>query len=526
MGTGIAHRGIAVLLLGAGVNPVQAGDCGSVALSDEALGELVAMPAPRKAARLVLRDAVAASFGQLPGDARGQLLEVLEARLQIAFDAPTVATPRASLQEAARPVCALAAQMAALVPVPDSVVPATFRLSDTPKTAAKPSEDVKTVLEQLAKDAAEAEAKVQTEDGSYRSGLQQLIDVHSGLTDMRYRRARTGIDLEAECLTRTPGAACDVIKKTVIAWCDDLGLVNTARCSDRLFEEIARRHARIDDALSRARALSVDAEQTVKIASIHERFHNQAAEASGVQAGRTASYGLFAGPSFVLEDDGSWKGGSEVLFRQQTEIFDRDSRLCGGVINWCRGFFEASFTTPEAYPREVASSETIGVDPLKGKGRLRISTGLISHWNEWIGYEAGIGLSSPLDDKAKVARVEPRVHLGLHFQTLHGDGMLGQVGIGFAHDRAREFLLGVDNPQTPDVDERTRDTDFNRFYLDATALFPDLKLGEWRLAARLTGDWPVDGNSEAEIRTSILFYYPFSSWLQSYQPKVKTPATP
>lgn len=145
------------------------------------------------------------------------------------------------------------------------------------------------------------------------------------------------------------------------------------------------------------------------------------------------------------------------------------------------------------------------------------------HLSDWAGFQVGGGFASPIDDGVDVARAEFRGRLGVHLQTLHNDGMLGQLGFGYAHDRSRSFLRGTDNPETPDVDERQRDTAFDRFYVDATALFPRLDVGGWRLAARLSGDWPIDGNDEADLRMSVLFYYPFNDWLETFRPKLKQP---
>jgi hypothetical protein len=80
------------------------------------------------------------------------------------------------------------------------------------------------------------------------------------------------------------------------------------------------------------------------------------------------------------------------------------------------------------------------------------------------------------------------------------------------------YLRGIDNPDTPEVEQPVPEESFDRFYLDATALFPKIELGGWRLAARLSGDWPIDGNEQADVRMSVLFYYPFNRWLETFKP--------
>lgn len=318
---------------------------------------------------------------------------------------------------------------------------------------------------------------------------------------------------------------CVAILEEVNQACPDLPESNSTRCSERLFQETSRRFAAIKEAHKRAEGISADAPQTRELARLVANATPLFNRAAHVEANRVASYGLYAGPSFQLQDDGGWSGGSEILFRQQTEIFQPGRMQCPNVfLSWCRGYFEASFTTPDEYPTSVESEDDVPLDVFDSKGRLRVEGGLIAHVNDWVGFELGGGLGSPLGSNNGFSRAEFRGKVGLHLQTLHNDGMLGQLSFGAMHDRSRVYLRGTDNPDTPLVDERTSVESFDRFYVDATALFPNLELGGWRLAGRLSGDWPIDGNEQADIRLSVLFYYPFNKWLDTFKPKLSEPA--
>lgn len=229
------------------------------------------------------------------------------------------------------------------------------------------------------------------------------------------------------------------------------------------------------------------------------------------------------GPSQVLQDDGKWKEGSEYLLRFNTEVFDSESTgydsLCLLRKSWCRGYTDISYTSPGVLPKEV-EDPSVPPNPFKQEGTLRVRAGIISHSNPWFGMEYGIGLSSPIEDGNDFSRVEPMARVGAHFQTLYNDGVVGELSVGLAHDRSRTYLTDKGTADNPIYED-----EFNRLYLEGTVLFPRAEiLGGWRLAGRLSMDAPINGDSEAEVRASVLVYYPLSNWLDTFKPVQAKPA--
>lgn len=538
-----------------GSSPVAAETCYRLSLSDEALGALLAAPG---AARPVLLELLQAQLSSTP-QAQDSLVALLGSQLDRALVNRDAAAFRRSLALELAPVCTLASLLAtpaAHVPprIESKAVAPEERMFESATRGAAKGETTDDLLDALREagrtafagdstrsvgsDATRGDvdpAKAgpmgspsQTSDETFAAFEHQTV-VHENLmrsTENR-RLCRKSQDKDERKAEKYSSVSphCGAILEEVNQACPDLPESNSPRCSERIFQETSRRFAAIKEAHKRAEGISADAPQTRELARLVANATPLFNRAAHVEANRVASYGLYAGPSFQLQDDGDWNGGSEILFRQQTEIFQPGRMQCPNVfLSWCRGYFEASFTTPDEYPSSVKSEDQVPLDVFDSKGRLRVEGGLIAHVNDWVGFELGGGLGSPLGGSSGFSRAEFRGKLGLHLQTLHSDGMLGQLSFGAMHDRSRVYLRGTDNPDTPLVDERTSVESFDRFYVDATALFPNLELGGWRLAGRLSGDWPIDGNEQADIRLSVLFYYPFNKWLDTFKPKLSEPA--
>lgn len=312
-------------------------------------------------------------------------------------------------------------------------------------------------------------------------------------------------------------------------------LVNFSRCSQLVYQEIGSRYGTIVSKTAIAEELG-KASNDPRIAGMKKLANDMRPRveyAAALEAStRGANYGLYAGPSRVLQDDGKWKDGTEFLLRFNTEVFNNNpSTFLCPLGSWCRGFTDISYTTPGSFPKETANPAALPVNPFDQEGELRVRTGIISHLNPWFGMEYGVGFTSPVEDSAGFSRIEPMARVGAHFQTLYSDGVVGEVSMGLAHDRSKSFLLDLDpntNSSTvgdgtdPAVNSRNdfvQKDYFNRAYMEGTVLFPRAEiLGGWRLAARLSLDAPLNGNSEAEARASVLFYYPLSNWLDTFKP--------
>lgn len=296
----------------------------------------------------------------------------------------------------------------------------------------------------------------------------------------------------------------------------------TARCSSVIFEKLRRAYFEVVDAAKSANAIDANSDQSkllTKFSDFLSGFHSNVA---GAQSRREASYGVYIGPSMALKDNGEWKSGSEFLLRAQTEIFDADNWLC--FTESCRGYTEISYTSPERAIPETTAVTDVPFDPFEGgEGVLRVRAGLQAHFNDWMGLEGAIGLTSPLADSDPFTRVEPHFRFGAHFQTPYTDGAIGELSVGVEHDRSSQRVFDATPTITTDNVLGIKDA-FNRFYFDGTLLFPNLSLGGWRLATRLSADAPLNGNEQADVRASVLFYYPFSQWLDTKKPP--PPSTP
>ncbi len=343
-----------------------------------------------------------------------------------------------------------------------------------------------------------------------------------------------------------PDSKADAIVKNLCQLDVNDKPLNLARCSNQVYQEIGRRYQTIvsntktaeevatknkDKRVAGMKSLALDLQPRVEYAA--------ALEAST----RSANYGLYAGPSWNLQDDGKWKNGSEFLLRFNTEVFNiQGNQACLGApkswtrSGWCRGYTDISFVTPGPFPKESSNLTALPVNPFDQEGQLRVRAGIINHWNPWVGLEYGIGATSPIQDSNPFSRVEPQARLGLHFQTLYSDGVVGELSFGYLHDRSRTLLVdldpGMNSSPVGDGDDPVVNASndyvakdyFDRAYLEGTVLFPRAEiLGGWRLAGRLGIDAPLNGNSKADVRASVLIYYPLSNWLDTFKPVQSKP---
>ena len=298
------------------------------------------------------------------------------------------------------------------------------------------------------------------------------------------------------------------------------------RCSAELSELMRKRFAEIDERAEEARVLKADSPEAKALAQLRDGLRPRLSPVVSAESRRQATYGIYVGPSYIHQVDGSWDAGAELLARYETSQEDCVLYKVAGANRGCRGIVDVSFVSPGTNIPDETDSDGLPIDPFGEDGVVEVAARYrIPLYSDWISLDVGIGATSPVQDGGSFNRVEPKVFAGFNFQTLFSDGMLGDLSIGVAHDRFWEYerVIMEDNVMTPDVNERMTMAieSFDRYYLEGTMLFPNLDLGGWRLAARLGVDAPLDGNDEAEVRASILFYYPFNDWLDGFKPTVK-----
>lgn len=237
----------------------------------------------------------------------------------------------------------------------------------------------------------------------------------------------------------------------------------------------------------------------------------------------SAQYGLYIGPNFSLGGAGDWRPGAETLARFDTEVFterDQGYRWLQAVVpenGWLRGYSEISYQSINAL--EEASDAASGEVPANNVfasagGYLRLNTGLQLHLTNWYGFQFGGGLSS-LPNTDNVTRMEPRGFAGLHFQTLFSDGALAQFFIGGAYDEFWEREV-FDDPADP-LGSTHVEEHFGRYNIDGLIFLPG-QAANFHLAARLFADAPLDGEGPSDVRVSILVYYDFNDWLNTFVP--------
>lgn len=262
-------------------------------------------------------------------------------------------------------------------------------------------------------------------------------------------------------------------------------------------------------------------------AALTQSYYDAAApyiEQSGsANMSRVAQYGIYAGPNYSLSGDGSWKAGGEFLARFDNAVIspgDGGSApfSCFRWFIWCRGYSEFSYQTIAALDKSKTSAQA-PFDPFaQSGGYFRFNAGWRMHLTEWFGFEAGAGLSSlPNGGGTNETKLKVRETLGVHLQTIFSDGALGQLFFGTAHDKfwTRSVLDDPSKPDGPSHLEKNR----SRWIVDGLVMFPDLDVGGWKMAGRLSADTPTDGHGPSDVRASLLLYYPLNGWIQSNLPK-------
>jgi hypothetical protein len=315
---------------------------------------------------------------------------------------------------------------------------------------------------------------------------------------------------------------------------------HNAECSQKIFHEMTTRKRIIDDAWSQANVLSSSDDITKSLAITRDDVLYMYKKAVNEEAPREAFYGLYVGPSFAYQEDGSWKEGVEVFGSFNTEMWDRTR--CP-FLKFCRGFFDVSFVTPDkAKPEDTSTGEggeggdsgagQTNIPVFDSKGRLRVRGGIQAQFNNWFGLEGGIGVTSPIQghhSDTPGPRTKGRVHAGFRFETAYPDAAIGDVFVGYARDKSwiRTFDRDGDPATTDDLFTEKR---YDRWIIEGTVLFPNLSAGGFTMAARLGIDKPVNGGQQSEVRASILIFKDFSDWLTTFKPSTKaaaeTPAQP
>jgi len=123
------------------------------------------------------------------------------------------------------------------------------------------------------------------------------------------------------------------------------------------------------------------------------------------------------------------------------------------------------------------------------------------------------GLSALHTGSTDGVQTKPRVGFGLHFQDLYADGALGQISLGYAHDLLWQRDIPADSAQ-PDG-AKAHENNFDRWVVDGLLFLPDVKLGNFQIAARLTADTPINRRGPSDVRASVLLYYDLNKWLEN-----------
>jgi hypothetical protein len=244
--------------------------------------------------------------------------------------------------------------------------------------------------------------------------------------------------------------------------------------------------------------------------------------AVGIGAARLPRYGIYAGPSYTLQGDGGWHAGSEFVARFESAVHDR-SRWCW-FGNWCRTASEFSYRSigalddSTASPQEKnANGEEPPINPFTSSGGIFRYTGAYQiHFDDWIGVMGVFGLTATDPGDSKRPELRTRVGIGGHFQTLYGDGALGQLYFGYMRDAIWERNVPID-PTDPALGLR-KEHNNNRWVVDGLFFLPGIDIGGFQVAARLTADAPMNKRGPSDVRASLLFHYDLNSWLRRRDP--------
>lgn len=229
----------------------------------------------------------------------------------------------------------------------------------------------------------------------------------------------------------------------------------------------------------------------------------------------TARYDFYAGPSYSLTPDGSWRNGVEVLFRSNSDRLLEDRALLFKYLQLSSLFAYRTLGGDEEVNLEDeggaqpppddfvssfdAKSGTASVDLrlsgfFKNRGDDDAST---------LGFAALLGAESlPTDaDESGLTTLKLRGGLGPIYRTSYGDGALGELFVGYIHDsRYKAQFTGEDEDST------------DRVALSGIIQLPAFDKDEsLRLAARIFASTPISGGNASELRLSILLAYDLRS---------------
>ncbi len=252
----------------------------------------------------------------------------------------------------------------------------------------------------------------------------------------------------------------------------------------------------------------------------------------GIGAARLPRYGIYAGPSYTLKGDGGWYAGSEFVARFESAVHDHSRACLFG--SWCRTASEFSYRSigqldddadPVAANRAHGDDDEPTMNPFTSKGGIFRYTGAYqTHFNDWFGLMAVAGLTAVDAREAKQPELRTRVGIGGHFQTLYGDGALGQVYFGYMRDAIWEREVPID-PTALDLGMR-KEKNNDRWVIDGLFFLPGIDVGGFQVAARLTADAPINRRGPSDVRASLLFHYDLNSCLRKRDPRKAKDETP
>jgi hypothetical protein len=257
-------------------------------------------------------------------------------------------------------------------------------------------------------------------------------------------------------------------------------------------------------------------------------------QSTSIDSIREPRNGLFVGPSFSLKDDGGWENGGEIVAQFESGVKDplgMLETLCPNFdfVAWCRMGSEFSYRTigaldtstdmpASAAGRSNAKADGSGaINPFdKSGGFFRMTGHAQIHFSEWFGIQGILGLSALHTGSSDGLITQPRVGIGAHFQTLYADGALGQMFVGYVHDRVwrRDVPIDAMNPETEFRDEKN----YNRWLIDGLFFLPSVEIGGFRVAARLTADAPINHRGPSDVRASLLFHHDFGAFVEGFDP--------
>jgi len=324
-----------------------------------------------------------------------------------------------------------------------------------------------------------------------------LLDLHTGLFD-------------CEEITNCPAT----LKKI----CSNAER-DVSQCSRKVFAAIQRRKMVMEKSLATAKSIDAAATQTMAIETLFDDGRERYRDAVALETLRGPFYGLYAGPSFSLNENDGFDEGVEVFANFNTEASPGPIK----IVKFSRGVFDVRFLSSNSFPSETKDGESVPVSVFKSTGELRLRARYQVHLTDWIGIEGGLGATSLISDNSSFTRIEPRTDIAMRFQTSYPDRAIGELMLGYSHDESWRRTLDTDGDLETTMD-RVVEKQFDRIFVEGSLLFPNVDLGGFSLGARLSANFPVSGSTQSELRASILLYYPFNAWLEKFRPSVAKPA--